>query len=336
MNPSFQRLIQGATALLLVFVAAVLGYRLIGGYDWMESIWMVVVTVSTVGYGEKSNLPIELQLLTIAVILFGVSASAYTFGGLVQYLLEGELDRVLGNRKMEREIGKLQGHVVVCGYGRLGEDLVAMLERRGIVYVVVDHDPDRTEVIRQQKGLFVTGDATNDAVLTRANLENARAIVTTLPTDAQNVFIALTARNLCPHLQIIATAEHSSSCRKLRQAGADKIVMPHRVGAQQMERMISRPTTADLFDLFAEASEKEMELDEFLVREQSRLVGTTIADSEIRDRFDLLIIGVKRSDGELLLNPPHSLEIGALDTLMVVGPMSRINEFKNADNRQAG
>ena len=329
-NSPIQRIKQGAVSLATVFLLAVMGYRFVGGYSWLDAVWMVVITISTVGFSEKSQLPMEMQLLTIAVILLGVSASAYTFGGLVQYLLEGEFDRVLGNRKMSKEISKLSGHVIVCGYGRIGEDLVSMLRNRGIRFVVVDHDPERTDDVRQRKELAVTGDATSEVVLEEANLVNAKAIVTTLPTDAQNVFIALTARNLCPGIQIIATSEYASSNKKLRQAGANKVVMPHRVGAQTMERMISRPTTADLFDLFAEASELEMELDEFRVGNASGFVGRSIGESGIRDRFDLLVIGIKQSDGQLIFNPPPTHVIGDQDTLMVIGPYDKINQLKHS------
>ena len=157
----------------------------------------------------------------------------------------------------------------------------------------------------------------------------ARALVTALPSDAQNVFITLTARNLRPDIQIIAKSEQESSCRKLRQAGADKIVMPHRVGAQQMERMISRPTTADLVELFAEASHLEMELDEFRVSSESSLVGSTLAKSNIKEDFNLLVVGIKNKDGEFHFNPPPDETINELDTLLVIGQVDSINRMKS-------
>ena len=328
MNPSLIRVKQGAFALAVIFVAGVLGLHWIGGYDWMNSLWMVVITISTVGFSEESSLPPQTQAVVIALIVLGVSASAYTFGSLIQYLLEGELDRILGKRKMTKEISKLTDHVVVCGFGRIGEDLVEMLKRRGVEFVVVDNDPDRYEAGSLAGDLMVFGDATSDAVLLDANLEEASAIVTTLPTDAENVFIALTARNLCPKIQIIATAELPSSCKKLRQAGANKIVMPHRVGAQQMERMISRPSTADLFELVAEATEMEMEMDEFLITSSSSLVGKTLGQSGIRDKYDLLVIGIKQHEGKLLFSPPSTHQITIGDTLMVIGPYDKIKSLK--------
>ena len=290
---------------------------------------MVMITISTVGFSEESHLPPRTQALLMGVIVLGVTASAYTLGALIQYLLEGEFDRVLGKRKMNREISKLSGHVIVCGFGRLGEDLVEMLRRRGVNYVIVDNDPERVAEAQATGDLVVMGDATAESVLADANLEKAKTIVTTLPRDAENVFIALTARNLSPKIQIIATAEHGSSCKKLRQAGADKIVMPHRVGAQQMERMISRPTTARLFDVFAETSEIEMEMDELVVRESSAIAGRELGQSGIRDRFDLLVVAIKQSDGKMVTNPASTQVIQAGDILMVMGPVEKIALLKS-------
>lgn len=331
MNSPQQRIKIGAISLACVFILSVMGLHWIGGYDWLDSLWMVVITVSTVGFSEKKNvLPPETQLLIMGVIVLGVSASAYTFGALIQYLLEGEFDRVLGKRKMHKEIAKLTDHVIICGYGRLGEDLGDMLKKRNLNYVIVDNDPERVDDGRAEGNLVVLGDATDESVLVDANIGDAKTIVTTLPTDAQNVFIALTARNMCPSVQIIATAEHSSSCKKLRQAGADKIVMLHRTGAQQMERMISRPTTARLFDVFAETTAIEMEMDELLVPDGCRLAGKQLGETNLRDKYNLLVVGIKQSSGEMLFNPSPKQTIDAGDTLMLMGQLEQIELLKKS------
>jgi voltage-gated potassium channel len=331
MNSPQQRIKIGALSLACVFIVSVMGLHWIGGYDWLDSLWMVVITVSTVGFSEKKNvLPPETQLLIMGVIVLGVSASAYTFGALIQYLLEGEFDRVLGKRKMHKEIAKLTDHVIICGYGRLGEDLGDMLKKRNLGYVIVDNDPERVEDGRAEGNLVVLGDATDESVLVDANIGDAKTIVTTLPTDAQNVFIALTARNMCPSVQIIATAEHSSSCKKLRQAGADKIVMLHRTGAQQMERMISRPTTARLFDVFAETTAIEMEMDELLVPDGCLLAGKQLGETNLRDKYNLLVVGIKQSSGDMLFNPSPKQCIDAGDTLMLMGQLEQIELLKKS------
>ena len=314
--------------LISVFITSVMGYRFLGGYGWIESVWMVVVTISTVGFGERSQLSPAMQLWTVAVILMGVSASVYSVGGFIQVLLEGEVDRVLGKRKMMKDITGLRGHVVICGFGRMGQDLAKQLGHRGMRFVVVDMDGEKVKAFADSKALFVVGDATLEEVLKQANIDQAKALVTALPTDAENVFIALTARNLRADIQIIAKAEQSSSGRKLRQAGADKVVMPHQIGAQHMERMISRPSTADLFELFAEASHLDMELDELAIDSGSPYEGKTLATSLIRKDYNLLVVGIKNPDGSFHFNPLPETKLSASDTLLVMGPVDNINRMK--------
>jgi voltage-gated potassium channel len=328
MRTPLQRFRTGAISLATVFVLSVIGYRLIGGYSWLEAIWMVVVTISTVGYSENTDSSAAIQVFTILVIMLGVTAAAYTCGGFIQMLLEGEVERVMGKRKMTKELSRLNQHVIICGFGRLGQDLATQLQHRNVPFVIVDQDPEKVILAGEQELLAIQGDATSEDVLEQVQVESARALATALPSDAENVFITLTARNLNPSIQIIAKSERESSCRKLRQAGADKIVMPHRVGAQQMERMISRPTTADLVELFAEATHLEMELDEFRVSEESKLAGRSLADSKIKDDFNLLVVGIKDDGGHFRFNPQPQETIRSADTLLLIGQVSDINRMK--------
>ncbi|MEZ6094349.1 MAG: NAD-binding protein [Pirellulaceae bacterium] len=333
MKTPLRRIRNGAVSLAIVFFLSLFGYRFLGDYDWIESFWMVVITISTVGFGEHSQEPASVQLLTIFLILFGVSAAAYTCGGFLQMMLEGEVEKALGKRKMTLEINKLTDHVIICGFSRLGQDLAAQLKHRVIPFVIVDITPDKIIQANELGYLTVTGDATSEAVMAGAGLEKARSLASALPTDAENVFITLTARNLRPDIQIIAKSEHESSCRKLRQAGANKIVMPHRVGAQQMERMISRPTTADLVELFAEASHLEMELDEIKITNASSLCGNDLAKSKIKETYNLLVVGIKNAKGDFRFNPPPEEVIGCGDTLLVIGQVPDINRLKSEHRR---
>jgi len=329
MRTPLQRIRLGAISLSLVLCISIAGFRFIGDYSWLEATWLVVVTVSTVGFSEHTDSSAALQLLTIFVILLGVTAAAYTCGGFIQLLLEGEVERVMGRRKMTKELNRLSDHVIICGFGRLGEDLANQLKHRGIPFVVVDLLPEKIIHAGELDILAIQGDATSEMVLEQVRIGEARALATALPSDAENVFITLTARNLKPTIQIIAKSEKESSCRKLRQAGADKIVMPHRVGAQQMERMISRPTTADLVELFAEASHLEMELDEFDVVAGSQLSGASLANSGIKSEFNLLVVGIKDKTGDFRFNPQPQETIQSGDTLLVIGDVEDINRMKS-------
>ena len=330
MRTPLHRIRLGAVSLATVILISITGFHFLGGYGCLESLWLVVITISTVGFSERSTLSPMMQVFTICVIMLGVTSAVYTCGGFIQLLLEGEVHRALGKRRTTMEINRLKDHVIICGFGRLGEDLAKQLAHRGIPFIVIDIDTQKVQQASEAGVLAIHGDATSEDVLADVQLPAARALATALPTDAENVFITLTARNLRPDIQIIAKSEQESSCRKLRQAGADKIVMPHRVGAQQMERMISRPTTADLVELFAEASHLEMELDEFRVSQTSNLVGTALSDSNIKEEFNLLVVGIKNRDGEFRFNPPPHETIGDEDTLLVIGQVSDINRMKLA------
>lgn len=330
MNSSLVRMRKGAAVLATVFALAVFAYRATGEYSWIEAIWMVVVTISTVGYGESSSQTTLVQIVSVLVILFGVTAGAYTFGGFVQLMLQGELEKALGVKKMTREIGRLNNHVIICGFGRLGQDLAEQLTHRRVSHVVIDTEESKFDESDSENQLSLVGDATDEDVLQDAGITKARAIVTGLPSDAENVFIALTARNLCPDIQIISKAEEESSCRKLRQAGANKIVMPHRVGAQQMERMISRPTTADLIELFAEASHLDMELDEVLVPAASRLIGQEVRQSKMKEEFGVLLVGIKNPAGDFQFNPDADHQIRENDMLLVMGQVDEIQKLRDS------
>lgn len=328
MKTPLWRIRNGAVALGGVFVVSVLGFRFLADLDWLEAIWLVVITISTVGFGERSSQSATVQALSIFLILFGVSAAAYTFGGFLQMMLEGEIDRALGKRRMTREISRLQDHVIICGFSRLGQDLANQLRHREIPFVIVDTSPDKIVQAQELGFLVVNGDATSESVLTEAGLERARCLTTALPSDAENVFITLTARNLRNDLQIIAKSEQESSCRKLRQAGANKIVMPHRVGAQQMERMISRPTTADLVELLAENSHMDMELDEIKITNNSPFCDQSLETANIEERYQLLVIGIKSATGQFEFKPKPHTTIQCGDTLLVIGQMPEINRLR--------
>ena len=251
--------------LALVILGSILVYRLSGQYSWLEALWLVIITISTVGFSEASQLPPGLQLFTILVILVGLSVTAYTFTGAIQMLLAGEIDQALGIRRMQKQISQLDQHVIICGVGRIGRHLAEELHGRQLPYVLIENDPEKLDDARELGFLVVDGDATEEEVLTRAGAARAKTIIITLPSDAANVFITLTVREINPDIRVVAVAEHEKTCKKLRRAGADRIVMPTLVGARQLARMITHPTTADLMDLVAEKTYLDLELDEIHV-----------------------------------------------------------------------
>ena len=325
---SLDRVRLGASMLGGVVVLAAAGFHFWGGYHWIEAIWLVVVTVSTVGFGEKSGLPPHMQIFTAAVILIGVTAGAYTFGAFMQMAIEGELEDQLGQRRMTRDIKQLKNHVVLCGFGSSGELLANTLIGQNVAFVVVDHDAVRIDDARSKGFLVVHGDATDDDVLRLAGIVDATSLITNLPNDAENVFITLTARNLRPDLNIVARAEQPSTEKKLRQAGANRIVMPAVSGARLMARMVTRPTTAELMELVTESTFHDMELDEIIVTVGSRLVGMDVRSTEAHRKHRLLVVAVKQRDGSMQFNPDADYCFQDDDTVILMGRTEDIQRFR--------
>jgi voltage-gated potassium channel len=320
----------GLIVLGVVFAIAIIGFRMLGDYDWMSALWMTTITISSVGFSESTNSSPQLQLFTIGVIVFGMSAAAYTFGGFVQMVLEGELEVLLGHRRMTRGIENLNDHVIVCGFGRIGEVLSIDLKKSRREFVVIDTDTERFEAAKAQGCLCICGDATVDETLVQAGIYRAKTLVSALPSDADNVFITLTARTLCPGLQIFSRAEHPTTERKLLQAGASKVIMPAIIGAHQLQRLITRPTTAHLIELVSQSDFIDVELDELSLPEQCKLIGVTVASTEALRKYRLLVVAIRQADGTMIFNPGAEYTFNAADIAIVMGRAEDIQRFRDA------
>lgn len=327
--PKLGRLRVGLMVLAVIFVLALCGYR-IAGWGWLDSIYMVVVTLSTVGYKEARDLSGSpgLQIFTILVIVFGASTALYIVGGLVQMMAEGEINRALGIRRVTREVKRLHGHAVICGFGRMGEILAQELHRYKTPFVILENDPERIGEATALNYLALNDDATEEEALMAAGVERARQLATTLPRDADNVFITLTARTLNPKLTIIARGEFPTTEKKLLQAGADRVILPAAAGALRMAAMITRPAALELIEVVAGRQIAEVEIDEVTIPEGSPLVGMTVRDSQTRSRHGLLIVAFRRAGGKLEFNPGGDAVFEAGASLIVMGRSGDIDRFR--------
>jgi len=325
---SMKRMRAGLVILGIISLVGVFGYRL-AGWSWLDSVYMVVITLSTVGYKEVGSLTPALQIFTCLVIVFGVSTTLYIVGGLLQMMFEGEINRALGMRRVSREIERLRDHVIICGFGRMGEILAGEMERQNKQFVIVEDDTDRLAEAAALNYLSIHGDASEEDTLERAGLEKATTLVTTLPRDADNVFITLTARNSNPDLQIIARGEYESTEKKLLQAGANRVVLPAATGAFRMAAMITRPSAVELIEVVAGRQIAEVDVDEFFLPKESLLVGNTIRDSKAGSRHNLLIVAIRRGGGDLEFNPPAHHKFEAGDSVIIMGRLKNIEGFRS-------
>jgi voltage-gated potassium channel len=292
----------------------------------------VIITVSSVGFGESSQLKPAEQWLTMGVIVVGISAAVISLGGFIQMMMEGEIERALNVGRTTRAIQHLERHVVLCGFGRIGRILAQELKVKRQAFVVIDNRPEAVGEAQNLDYLVLSGDATEEDVLRQAGVERAKVLVTALPSDAANVFITLTGRNLNSELQIIARGEMPSTEKKLLQAGATRVVLPAAIGAHRMASIITRPSTIELIELVSGQSTLDVEVDEIALLARSPLVGKTVGDAETRRRHGLMLVAIKEKAGPMRFNPGAEVVFQSEDTLIVMGRMDDIDRFRREFN----
>ncbi|MEQ8211848.1 MAG: potassium channel protein [Lacipirellulaceae bacterium] len=322
----FRKISVGLGLFLTICVLAVAGY-MSAGWKLTDSVYMVVITIFGVGYGEVQ--PIEssgLRFLTILVIILGYGALIYTGGGFIQMLIDGELNRSLGARRMTKGLEQLENHTILCGVGRMGSMLARELHAAGKPFVVIDRDERRLQDAAEAGYLIIDGDATEESILQQAGIERASVVATVLSEDALNVFVTITAREMNPNLMIIARGENPRTEKKLRSSGADRVILPTAIGASKVAQLIIRPSAENMLEQMTQQSSVSEELgqiglqfEEIEVTADSQLAEKTLADIEVRGNQGFLIVGVRTADGTLSLNPSQSTPLAAGDTVIVLG-----------------
>jgi len=309
-----------------VFVVGVIGYR-IYGLSWTESAYQTVTTVTTVGYRELADFGSGMQWFTMLIIVTGVSTVLYTFTLLVQVVVEGQLVDFLGRRRMDRRISEMRGHVVVCGWGRVGRAVVDDLIAGGNEVVIVDRDENRT---RDVPHATITGDATLDATLRSAGLEHAAALVAALEGDADNLFVTLSARAINPALFIVARARADESVPKLTRAGADRVVNPQELGAARMASFVTEPNVAEFIDVVMHDRALDFRLHEVAVGPDSPLAGRTLREADLRARANVLVLALRDTDNGFVTNPDPETVIEAGSVIIAIGTSGDLRTLREA------
>jgi voltage-gated potassium channel len=309
-------------------VAGTLGYWLIEkDYTLFDSLYMTVITLTTVGYEEVHKLSAAGRAFTIVLLLGGVFTLFYVATEIVRAVISGEVQDLLGRRRMERQLGALDRHIIVCGFGRMGRAVCREFSRQGLPFVVVDRRQDVLTTFDLPHGLVLVGDATDDGVLRRAGVERARALVTVAASDADNLYITLSARLLNDRLFIVARAEADLAEQKLTRAGADRVVSPYSLGGFNVAQAVLRPTVVDFIDLATRTEHLELQIEEVKVQAGSRLAGGNLRDSRLRQDLGVIIVAIKKADGPMQYNPSGDAVMGADDTLIVLGKPAQLAEL---------
>lgn len=305
---------------------------MIEGWDFLDALYMTVITLTTVGYGEVHEVSRIGQIYTILLIFIGVAFFLFVAGSVVQFMVEGRIRTILGRRSLDKKIDRLKNHYIVCGYGRIGRYLCNQLKRKPIDLVVIDKNRELIPILDDDKVLYLSGDASDEAILHKAGIQRAKGLVAVLATDTDNVFLVLTARQLTPDLYIIARASRDESKSKLQAAGANKVESPYEMGAVSMAQRIIRPTVTNFLNLAFAHKRKDIQMEEIPVNSSSGLINVMLKDSGIRQQFNLIIIAIKKSDGSMLFNPSYETVIDAGDTVIAVGQEGNLQKLENKLN----
>ncbi len=308
-----------------------IGYMLLDErFTFLDSLYMTVITIATVGFTEVYTLTEASRIFTIFLILSSVVSYGYLVSTVTAYVIEGVFQKNIKKYRVNKKIEKLQGHVIVCGYGRNGRQATIDLKEHNQEYVVIDKDEERIKILQETpQSMYIQGDATDERVLLEAQIQNAAALITAMPSDAVNVYIVLTARELNPSMKIISRCSDALAESKLRRAGADNIIMPDLVGGQKMARLVAQPDIVEFLDQILLQSSSEVIIEEiFCERLANCIEGKTLRELGIRKDLEVNIIGIRNEDGTYFYNPPGGTMLTRGKQLFVLGHRSQINALR--------
>jgi voltage-gated potassium channel len=316
-------------ALGAITVIGVVGYIVFEGWSFTDAVYMTVITVTTVGYREVRPLDTTGQLWTMALLITGVGTLFYAAVSSVELVVEGAIRGYFGRRRMQAAVGKLNGHYILCGYGRVGRQVAREFARDGVPFVVVDQEPGIIEECLVEGYLALLGEASDDTVLEEAGVRRARGLVAAVDSDADNVFVVLSARKLNPKLNIVARASSDESAAKLEIAGADRTLSPYAVGGRRLASLATQPLVVDFLDIVTRGEKGlEFRLEEFGVPEDSFIAGQSIGELRIGERTGAMILATRNSEGTFDTSPSASDRIRAGDTLIVLGTREQISRLE--------
>jgi len=324
----FRKIYIAVAFIIFVLLAGIIGYMWLENYSLLDAVFMTVITIATVGYQEVHTLDAAGKIFTSLLIIFSIGTFAYAISVLTRYVLEGEFQLYFKHYRVNKEIQKLQNHVIICGYGRNGKQACDQLRSQNEPFVAIEMRHENIEQMRDGGDvLFVEGDATNDEVLLEAGIERAKALITALPNDASNVFVVLTARGLNPKLKIISRASDESSEMKIKRAGADNVIMPDKIGGTHMAALVVKPDVLEFLDYITERV--NIKLEEILFsRLPDHMKNKSIRELEVRNKTGANIIGIKTLSGDYMINPTPGTVMEPGAKLFVLGTAEQVQKFK--------
>ncbi|MGA7828345.1 MAG: NAD-binding protein [Geobacteraceae bacterium] len=312
----------------LLISIGILGYMGIEGWDFLDSLYMTVITLATVGFKEVHTLSDPGKIFTILLIILGVSVLGYIVGSLAQIMFEGQFQRIFGRKKVEKKIEALHDHYIVCGFGRMGALICREFSAKPLPFVVVEKNNEVLAKLEEEDYLYLRGDATDDETLLKAGIKRAKGLVSVVASDTENVYITLSARGLNTDLFILARSGDEGSDLKLKRAGASKVISPYLIGGNRMAQAILRPNVVDFIEIATGREHMELQMEEIIIPPGSGFIGETLVTSGFRKETGVMIVGIKKQNGSMVFNPESHSTLGERDTLIVLGQPTAISKLE--------
>lgn len=333
---TYRRIFYCVGALLLITLTGMFGYHLIEGWSFFDGLYMTVITLATIGYGEVRPLTHTGRAFTLMLIVVGVTAVGFLISYITQALVESQLAAALGRRKVYRDISQLKNHHILCGAGRVGIRIIDEFKKKGVDYVIIERDATVAERLLARGDLVLIGDATEEEVLAGANARTARSLIAAASSDAENVYIALTARGLNPDLYIVARASDSSAARQMHRAGVNKVVSPTLIGSHRMAQAALSPAVADFIELTTMTEALDLIFEQIRIEEGSPLVGRKIKDSGIRSEHSAMIVAITDLSGTMHFNPEGDRVLERGDLLIAIGTRAGLKKLAEIARYERG
>jgi voltage-gated potassium channel len=322
------RLILISSALVAILAGGTLGFIFIDGYPPFDAFYMTLITVSTVGYAEVHPLSHAGRIFNSFLIFFGVTIMLLAVGGMTQAIIELELNQYFGKRRNKKMIDKLNDHYIVCGFGRVGRGAASELQRAGVPFLVVDKNEDRVEWAMKAGMLAALADATNDETLRDAGVLRAKGLIATLSSDADNLFVILSAKALKPSLLVSARIATEETERKMRLAGADYVFAPYDMTGYRMAQVMLKPHVFQFIDFTTKSIGLDVGIEQVRVPSSSEFVSKSLEEMQIRKELGVIVLAIRKSDGRMLFNPPADAEIHGGDFLIVMGESANLQRLE--------
>lgn len=321
--------------LMMLVSVGTSGFMIIESWRFLDALYMTVITLGTVGFKEIHDLSDHGKIFTMMLIVVGVSVLGYIVGSLAQIMFEGQIQRIMGRKRVEKMIDALKDHYIICGYGRIGSLICKEFKSNDLPFVIVEKSVETIEKLDEDGYLHMRGDATLDETLLKAGIKRAKGLISVVTSDTENVYITLTARGLNPDLYILARSGEEGSDIKLKRAGANKVVSPYIIGGSRMAQSVLRPNVVDFIEIATGSEHMDLQMEEITIPDHSAFAGETLVSSGFRKEIGVIIVGIKKSHGKMVFNPHSQAKIEGGDTLIVLGEPQSIAKLEDLVERTA-